>query len=40
MDEGAETKAIEKWLRKVDRPLVTKESDNEDAEPRNGENNK
>ena len=24
MDEDAETKAIEKWLRMVDRPLTTK----------------
>jgi len=27
MDEKAETKAIEKWLRKVDKPLETKEGD-------------
>jgi len=25
MDEEAETKAIEKWLRMVDKPLATKE---------------
>jgi len=27
MDEEAETKAIEKWLRTVDKPLATKEAD-------------
>ncbi len=27
MDEEAETKAIEKWLRVVDKPLETKEED-------------
>ncbi len=27
MDEEAETKAIEKWLRMVDKPLATKEKD-------------
>jgi hypothetical protein len=27
MDEEAETKAIEKWLRIVDKPLETKEGD-------------
>jgi len=34
MDEEAETKAIEKWLRTVDKPLATKEGDRKDAEPR------
>jgi hypothetical protein len=34
MDEEAETKAIEKWLRVVDKPLATKEGDNKDAGPR------
>ena len=34
MDEEAETKAIEKWLRMVDKPLGTKEGANKDAEPR------
>ncbi len=34
MNEEAETKAIEKWLRIVDKPLVTKEGDKKDAEPR------
>ena len=34
MDEEAETKAIEKWLRMVDKPLETKEGDKKDAEPR------
>ncbi|HUU16352.1 MAG TPA: hypothetical protein VMW72_04315 [Sedimentisphaerales bacterium] len=27
MDEETETKAIEKWLRMVDKPLATKEGD-------------
>ena len=27
MDEETETKAIEKWLRMVDKPLATKEED-------------
>ena len=35
MDEETETKAIEKWLRMVDKPLGTKEADKKDAEPRN-----
>ena len=34
MDEEAETKAIEKWLRIVDKPLETKEGGNKDAKPR------
>ena len=38
MDEEAETKAIEKWLRMVDKPLEIKEGDKrrrkKDAEPR------
>ncbi len=34
MDEEAETKAIERWLRMVDKPLGTKEGDKRDAEPR------
>ena len=34
MDEEAETKAIEKWLRMVDKPLETKERDKKDAKPR------
>ena len=33
MDEDAETKTIEKWLRMVDKPLAKKEGDNRDAEP-------
>ncbi len=37
MDEEAETKAIEKWLRMVDEPLATKEGDKKDAEPRGDE---
>ncbi len=34
MDEETETKAIEKWLRMVDKPLAKKEADQKDAEPR------
>jgi len=34
MDEEAETKAIENWLRMVDKPLATKEGDKKDAESR------
>jgi len=34
MDKEAETKAIEKWLRKVDKPLTKKEADKKDEEPR------
>ena len=34
MDEEAETKAIEKWLRTVDKPLEKKEVDKKDAKPR------
>ncbi len=34
MDEEAETKAIEKWLRMVDKPLATKERYKKDAESR------
>jgi len=34
MDKETETKAIEKWLRMVDKPLATKESDKKDAKPR------
>ena len=34
MGEEAETKAIEKWLRIVDKPLAKKEADKKDAEPR------
>ena len=33
MDEEAETKAIEKWLRMVDKPLATKEGGKKGAEP-------
>jgi len=34
MDKEAETKAIEKWLRMVDKPLAKKDTDNKEAEPR------
>ena len=34
MDEEAQTKAIEKWLRMVDKPLTTKGGDKKDAETR------
>ena len=35
MDKETETKAIEKWLRMVDKPLETKKRDKKDVEPRN-----
>jgi len=34
MDKEAETEAIEKWLRMVDKPLTTKEGNNKDADSR------
>jgi len=34
MDEKAQTEAIRKWLRMVDKPLAKKEGDNKDAKPR------
>ncbi len=34
MDEEAEIKAIQKWLRMVDKPMGTKEADKKDAEPK------
>ena len=34
MDEEIETKAIEEWLRMVDKPLAKKEADKKYAEPR------
>ncbi len=34
MDKETETKAIEKWLRMVDKPLTKKEREKKDAEPR------
>ena len=37
MDKEAETKAIEKWLRIVDKPLAKKKGDKKDAEPREDE---
>ena len=40
MYEEAETKAIEKWLRMVDRPLATKEGDNKEVEPRDESGNR
>ncbi len=40
MDEEAETKAIEKWLRIVDKPLETKKRDKKDAEPRDESGNR
>ncbi len=40
MDEEAETKAIEKWLRMVDNPLATKEEGKKDAEPREESGNR
>jgi hypothetical protein len=40
MDEEAETEAIEKWLRMVDKPLATKERDKKDSEPREESSNR
>ena len=40
MDEEAETKAIEKWLRMVDKPLAKKKGDKKDAEPREESGNR
>jgi len=40
MDEEAETKAIEKWLRMVDKPLATKKRDKKDAKPREESDNR
>ncbi len=40
MDEEAETEAIEKWLRMVDKPLTTKEGDNKHARPREESGNR
>jgi hypothetical protein len=40
MNEEALTKAIEKWLRMVDKPVEIKEADNEDAEPREESGNR
>jgi hypothetical protein len=40
MDEEAETKAIEKWLRMVDKPLAAKKADKKDAEPREENGNR
>jgi len=37
MDEEVETKAIEKWLRMVDKPLGKEEKDKKDAKPREDE---
>ena len=34
MDEEAQTKAIEKWLRMVDKPLARKKGNNKDADSR------
>ena len=39
-NEEAETKAIEKWLRMVDKPLATKKGDKKDAEPREESGNR
>ena len=40
MDKEAETKAREKWLRMVDKPLAKKEADKKDAEPREESGNR
>ncbi len=40
MDKEAQTKAIEKWLRIVDKPLEKKERDKKDAKPRDESGNR
>ena len=40
MDEEVETKAIEKWLRMVDKPVGTKKEDKKDTEPREESDNR
>ena len=40
INEEAETKAIEKWLQKVDQPLETKKGGKKDAEPREESSNR
>ena len=40
MNEETETKAIEKWLRMVDKPLETKERGKKNAEPRDKSGNR
>lgn len=40
MDEEAETKAIEKWLRMVDKPLATKEGNKKPRRKKTSKNNK
>lgn len=40
MDEEAETKAIEEWLRMVDKPLETKEGDKKEDGPREESGNR
>ena len=40
MNKETETKAIEKWLRIVDKPLATKEGGKKDAEPRDESDNR
>ena len=40
MDEEAETKAIEKWLRMVDKPQEKKKGGKKDAKPREENGNR
>ena len=40
MDKEAETEAIEKWLRMVDKPAETKEGDKKNAKPRGESGNR
>ncbi len=40
MDEETETKAIEKWLRMVDKPLEKKKGDTKNVEPREESGNR
>ena len=40
MDEEAEIKAIEKWLRMEDKPMAIKEGNNKEVEPREESDNR
>ena len=37
MNKAAETKAIKKWLKMVDKPLTTEDRDKKEAEPKANE---
>jgi len=40
MNEKAETKTIEEWLKKVDKPLATKDRNKKDRKPKYKKNKK